>query len=180
MVEDTVQLLQGVVQFSSTLAEQVQNVRSLLDSETKIEPLTMPKSAALFSLFSQVKDNLDTAIRAIQEETCPPARNREPGRLQRLLCDFFVNEATQKMSVHGRTIYLHSLTTASLGMPKATELLKANADTEFLVKDNVNAQSLAAWVRELPKDESGDPILPDDLKEAVRVTTIVQVRAVKS
>jgi hypothetical protein len=55
---------------------------------------------------------------------------------------------------------------------KKTKSMKALKDNElgWMVKEGVAAQTLAAWVREQEKDKQGNPILPEKLKQFIKVS----------
>ena len=50
----------------------------------------------------------------------------------------------------------------------------------FLVRDNVNTQQLSARVRECELDVNGMPILPDELKQVIKVSEVFRIGARKS
>ncbi len=54
------------------------------------------------------------------------------------------------------------------------------ADTRFLIKEGFNAQTLAAWVRELEQDDEGEVIIPDELKGFLKATERISAAARKS
>ncbi len=84
----------------------------------------------------------------------------------------------------GLTIYLHRQIWGGVaeGQDKSAliEQLKIDDDTNFLITEGYNANKLAAWVRELPRDEEGLPIIPVILSGLLVSTERVSVRARKS
>ena len=84
----------------------------------------------------------------------------------------------------GLTIYLHRQIWGGVaeGQDKSAliEQLKIDDDTSFLITEGYNANKLAAWVRELPRDEEGLPIIPVILSGLLVSTERVSVRARKS
>lgn len=81
----------------------------------------------------------------------------------------------------GLTVYLHRQIWGGVaeGQDKSAliEQLKAANETNFLITEGYNANKLAAWVRELNRDEEGMPIIPDVLKGLLVSTEKVSVRA---
>ncbi len=84
----------------------------------------------------------------------------------------------------GLTIYLHRQIWGGVaeGQDKSAliEQLKIDDDTNFLITEGYNANKLAAWVRELPRDEEDLPVIPVILSGLLVSTEKVSVRARKS
>jgi hypothetical protein len=59
--------------------------------------------------------------------------------------------------------------------------LESDEDTATLVVKDVNHQKLGGWVRKLPADQDGKPVLPDHCTDAIELyeTTKVGVRKAK-
>lgn len=70
-------------------------------------------------------------------------------------------------TIDGLTVYLrHQIWASATDVPA----LAGYADTAEFVKPTVNGNTMSAWVRELPRTDEGLPILPDEIKDAVKVT----------
>lgn len=54
------------------------------------------------------------------------------------------------------------------------------AGLEWMVKPSFNVQTLSAWVREQPRDEQGEIILPDALKGNISITEKPEIRLRKA
>lgn len=87
-----------------------------------------------------------------------------------------------KHKASGRTVFTRRDLRSGLGDDKDAAIfaLEEFEDAKFLVKPNVNAQQLSAWVRELPRDNEDMPIVPDAIKEAIKVHEIFKISARKS
>lgn len=90
---------------------------------------------------------------------------------------------TLKLDI-GLTIYLHRQIWGGIAEGATKEQLvaqlKAHTASEFLIAENYNAQQLGAWVREFPRNDEGEPIIPDVLKGVLTTTEKVQARARKA
>ena len=93
---------------------------------------------------------------------------------EKLLQDGFIEDGLDHVSMDGQTAYLHEQLWASLQGDR-TEAHNAlrGAGLAHLVHDNVNSNTLSAYVRELT--ENDEPI-PKRLKPFVKVTKKFSVR----
>ena len=101
--------------------------------------------------------------------------------MEKVLIDRFANESLQSVRIAGgRLLYLHRQIWAgkakdSRGTPVPDDVLferlrEAGPDWGVIVQERLNTQSLSAFVRRLPQDELGNPVLPPDVAEVVGYT----------
>jgi len=102
------------------------------------------------------------------------------------------SENLQRLTLHGKTVFLRRQLWASAARTMDTETGEEVADTEraiaalkdagmdHMVKETFSTQSLSAWARELPEDDNMMPILPPELDGAIRLTEKFDVRVVKA
>jgi hypothetical protein len=84
----------------------------------------------------------------------------------------FAAEGIQNIRTSRGMAYLRRDLWASLtGQPTAL----CGTAFSWLVEPRVNAQSLSAAVRELPRDEADMPILPQEVKDAIKVSEVYRV-----
>jgi len=104
--------------------------------------------------------------------------------LEPKIVESFQEEGIQSTKLDGYTIYLNrQLWAGHAGDKQAMcDLLKSMDDNtwNFLVEDNVNVQRLSARVRECEKDDNGMPILPEQLKEVIKVSEVFKIGARKA
>ena len=122
-------------------------------------------------------------IKKRQEEELD-ATKAEIAILEARLLEEFGEMGMQSMkTAGGATVFLYSQLWAGAARTENDEpdwaragaALEAAGLGEF-VEPRFNVMTLSAWVREQPRDENDDPILPEGLKEALRVSRKVQVR----
>lgn len=99
-------------------------------------------------------------------------KKRERDALEQQLLEAFRNEGIQSIRTNDGLAYLRRDLWASL--TKSPENLRGTS-LEWLIKDSVNQQTLSATVRELPRDEEDLPILPEEVKELIKVTEVYKV-----
>lgn len=97
--------------------------------------------------------------------------------LEVVIRDDMETSGIQSFNVDGLTVYLHRQLWASA---KDLEALAQFADTAEFVRPRVLAQTISAYVRELPVDDEGMPVLPKQIKDAVNVTEKFSVRTRKA
>ena len=85
-------------------------------------------------------------------------------------------------TVGDRTVYLAHETWASVPKEKraaAVKAMEAEGIGDLVDRTNINSQTLSAWVRELPEDEDGHPILPARLVDFIKVSQPIKVKTRK-
>ncbi len=92
------------------------------------------------------------------------------------LLEQFAQESVQSIRTKDGLAFLYHQFWANCNQGEA---LKDTA-WGWLVKSNVNSQTISAAVRELDKNEEGQPILPEEVKGLVTVTEKWSVRVKKS
>ena len=98
------------------------------------------------------------------------------------LLDHFQKNEMQNMRISGRLVHIwHQLRAyAEEGQADAlVKSMKRREDMKYMVKLGYNAMSLWAWVRELPKDKHGEPLIPRVLKGKIRVQHVYELRVKK-
>lgn len=116
------------------------------------------------------KSELERQMRAVQDWL---------NETEQVLLEQFVQEGTQSVKIKGLgTAFIRSQLWAG---PVKDENGESNyelsceafraAGLPMFVQERFNTQTVSAWVRELPKDEqTGEPILPDELKGKLTIT----------
>ena len=138
-------------------------------------------SVRFFSLFSQLRDQvkqIDAAIgEEIDTESVAKDRKHDVGRLQGMVQRHLERIGAKNAQAEGKLVMWTRKLWAS-----ATDIaaLKKCELTSPFVKEKVNPQTLTAWVKELDKDELGMPLLPDELKDAIKVSDTFTISARKS
>jgi hypothetical protein len=100
--------------------------------------------------------------------------------------DHMQRHGITKTTCNGVTIYVARDLWASVAKDDqgdnaaGLDALKAFPATAFMVKDNVNTQTLSSWVRELPANPEGMPILPAEVASAIKVSETFKVRTRKA
>jgi hypothetical protein len=94
------------------------------------------------------------------------------------VCEHFTQTGTQNISIDGRTVYLRrELWASALNV----DALAAYPGTAPLVKPTVHGGALSSWVREIEQlGEDGLPILPPEIKDAVKVSETFRINTRKS
>lgn len=134
-----------------------------------------------FSLFSQLRDavkKIDAAIGAeIDTKSMSDDRKHDVGRLQGAVQRYLERIGAKSAPAEGKLVTFTRKVWAT-----ATNIaaLKAHEVTSVYVKETVNGQTLTSWVNELDKDNQGMPALPDELKDAIKVTEKFSVSARKA
>lgn len=100
------------------------------------------------------------------------------------IAEFFTEEAVQNMQIGGYTVYLQRKLWAGPvdgARDKMVAALKqADESWSFLVDETVHPGRLSSRVRECEQDVDGQPILPDELKGAIRVVEQFRIGARKT
>lgn len=92
--------------------------------------------------------------------------------LEQQLLEAFRGEGVQSIRTTEGLAYLRRDTWASLAAP--ADQLKGTP-LEWLIKSSVNQQSLSAVIREYPRDDQEQIILPEEVKSLVNVTEVYKV-----
>lgn len=105
-------------------------------------------------------------------------------KLEPEIVEQFQEEGVQSMNCDGYTIYINRKIWASAanGDKKAMYAALSALDDEtwsFLVEDTVNANRLAARVRECEENAEGMPILPPALVDVLKVSEVFKIGARK-
>ena len=139
----------------------------MLATKTKIKPYVelIKKKARLEEQLRDVKARLDV--------------------LEPQIAESFQKEGIQSTNVDGYTVYLNRQLWAGAADGDKEAMftaLKTYPDDSwaFLVRDNVNTQQLSARVRECELDADGMPILPEQLKQVIKVSEVFRIGARKS
>lgn len=134
-----------------------------------------------FVALSDEKAALDARLKVVKDELAA---------LSDLLATQFALAGVPRMTVNGRTVYLHRQVWASV-QPEDGDLDAAfkvleRYDMGWMVKPTVNSQTLSARIREMEKEFEGLDFqdfldsLPPDLRDALRITEKFEVRSRKS
>ncbi len=143
----------------------------------------------LLSLFAKLRDALNAIENQITAEMGLPSSSRKAGRLQARVLEHMTESGIKNASVDGRTLHLHHQLWAS-----ATDVdaLAAHEMTGELVKPACNGSRLSALVREWEKEmQESDPdalltsdvpfpFVPEELRDAIKVSEVHSVRSPKS
>ena len=105
--------------------------------------------------------------------------------LEPQIAESFQKEGIQSTNVDGYTVYLNRQLWAGAANGDKEAMFAAlkiypDESWSFLVRDNVNSQQLSARVRECDLDANGMPILPDELKQVIKVSEVFRIGARKS
>lgn len=135
------------------------------------------KTHSLFALADKLKELRDRK-KSLEDEL--KALNREIDETEQALVDAMLEEEMQNFVRAGQMFYLQTKTYANAVPERKQELftwLKANGYGD-LVQETVNANSLAAFVRELLEEEDE---LPEELRQLVNVyeKTTIGIRRAK-
>ena len=111
------------------------------------------------------KRGLDAELKRVKAELV---------NLESQALEYLGEEGITSLRINGSTVYLSTSTYASLNDDKAAAMdaLKT-AGVGDLVKESVNASSLAAWARELRETEEG---MPAALEPHVKVSEVTKLR----
>ena len=74
---------------------------------------------------------------------------------------------TQRVTSSGITVHINRRVFASA---VDIEALQSHELTAPLVKSTCNSQTLSSWVNELEKDDQMMPVIPDELKDAIKIS----------
>lgn len=116
-----------------------------------------------------------------QMEEAMKANNAEIEQVNQQMVDLMVNDELQSFNRNGKMFYLTTKIYASAVPDRKPELFSYLKDNGFgdMVQEQVNAQTLAAWVREQIADTE-DEQLPEGVRELVNVHPKTQVAIKKA
>jgi len=93
-------------------------------------------------------------------------------RAEGILLVNYADEGIQTIKTKSGTVYLNKRTYGRCTDP----VLLQTTEWEWMVKNTVNAQTLSSAIGELPTDELGNPILPEDImRECIEVTPVYKM-----
>lgn len=178
--------LKSIIEQAGILVSRMSAIRWNIDNLGKIDGT---EAMRLLSLFAQLKDTLKLIDNHVTAEMGLPSSTREAGRLQARVLEYMTAETIPRLCIEGRTLHLHHQLWAS-----ATDVdkLAAHDATSELVKPACNGSRLSALVREWEKDmqyydpdallTSGVPFpfVPEELRDAIKVSEVHSVRTPKS
>lgn len=118
---------------------------------------------------------IDDRLKAMRQEE--EALRDERGQHEEQLIEYMLDAGTESIRIvlpdgSKKTVFIRNEVWASA---LDVDTLRNHPDTAGLVKETVNGQTLSAWVRELDRDDDGQPILPDELREAIKVSTPIRI-----
>jgi regulator of sigma D len=122
----------------------------------------------------------DAAFKKQMEEAMK-ANNAEIEQVNQQMVDLMVNDELQSFNRNGKMFYLTTKIYASAVLERKPELFSYLKDNGFgdMVQEQVNAQTLAAWVREQIADTE-DEQLPEGVRDLVNVSPKTQVAMKKA
>lgn len=181
-----IQDLLAVMDCAEAVNESLLDVRRDLDNAGKLDGT---EAMRLLSFFAQLRDTLKAIDNQITAEMGLPSSSREAGRLQARVLEYMTEETIPRLSIEGRTLHLHHQLWAS-----ATDVdkLAAHDMTGELVKPACNGSRLSALVREWEQEmREADPdalltsdvpfpFVPEELRDAIKVSEVHSVRTPKS
>ena len=135
------------------------------------------------------KTKLKPYVELIKKKTLLEEQLRDvKARLDELepqIAESFQKEGVQSTNVDGYTVYLNRQLWAGAANGDKEAMFAAlktypDESWSFLVRDNVNTQQLSARVRECELDVNGMPILPNELKQVIKVSEVFRIGARKS
>lgn len=142
------------------------------------------KTAAAYVKLNTIKKDLEKKLEATKVLIAT---------MEEKMVKYFQDHGLQNLTSSGSTVYLQRQLFASLTDKEAAHAKLKEYGHGELVKDNVNSNSLSAWVRELidehekktpdeidTKDLNTKLDLPKDLRDLIRVTEKFSVRVRKS
>ena len=104
--------------------------------------------------------------------------------LEKELVEQFQREGVQNLKMDGYTVGLVRKLFASAKDKDKERMITVlqscrDATWSWMVQDNVNAQRLAARVRECNMDKNGLPVLPEDIEAVITVSEVFSLSARK-
>lgn len=133
--------------------------------------------AEQYAMLDERKRELDNQLNDVKEKM---------KEVEDELLTFFEKKGISNISIAGKTLYLHRQLWAGYknDMDNAVEALKKAGLNDY-VRENFNTHSLSAYFRELYREREEEAkgiikpedILDPDLKEEIKLTERVQIRA---
>lgn len=113
---------------------------------------------------------IDERRRALEDEIQQLKEERR--QIEETLLEELAEAGVDQIKADGRTLYTRSEIWASA---QDIGALRAYPDTAPLIKETVNGQTLSAWVRELERTDEGDPVVPQELQDAIKVSKVYKI-----
>ncbi len=131
------------------------------------EVMTQPKSttilAAEYAEMHSEKRDLESKLNAVKAKIA---------KAEGILLVKYADDEVTTIKTKAGTVYLSKRIWGSCTDP----ILLSTTEWEWMVKETVNVQTLSSTLGELPKDELGNPILPEDImKECIEVTPVYKI-----
>lgn len=128
---------------------------------------TIDKARRLIALDNE-RSELESRLTELKEER---------RKLEEALVDEMAENGMQSLRADGCTVYVRREIWASCQDIGAIGEFPATA---LFVKPSVSGQTLSAYVRELPRDEEDNPIIPDPIRDAVKVSVVHKIGSRKA
>ncbi len=135
----------------------------LVQEEIKPTEATTTELALEYALMEKDKAELELAIKRVKENMA---------KIETRLLTKFGNDGVKSIRTKEGLVYLHHGVWASC----SDSVGLGGTSWSWMVKGSVNSNTLSAQVRELPTDEDGKPILPEEVKEHVNISDKWSVR----
>jgi hypothetical protein len=119
--------------------------------------------ASLYAVLDKERKDLEERLKKHKERM---------GEIETQLLERFAQEGVSSIRTTDGLVHLHHQLWANCTNPE--NMLQSA--WRWMVKGSVNSQTLSAQVRELDLDEDGNPMLPEDVRECVKVTEKWSVR----
>lgn len=123
-----------------------------------------------------------TAHKLVEE--CKQVKKECESRLLRLageVQDYFIDNNIKKITVDGMTVFISKRVWATPAKDKEDLIvaLALNSETAWLTPQGYNANTLSAWMKELPVDDEGEIVIPDHLKDVLKANEVFQIKGRK-
>jgi hypothetical protein len=135
----------------------------------------------------RVKEYAQLVLRIRELKSEAEKLQKEADEIESELLDQFMQEGVQNIKTDSGTVFLRSQIWASYPSDdnggrtysETNDALRA-AGLGMMVNERFNSQTLSAWVREQERDELGNPILPDELRDKLAVATKFEIAVRKA
>lgn len=123
-----------------------------------------------FAALETARRELETRLKAVEERIAA----LKPGLINMFACD-----GIQNVTLNGLVVYLRRDLWARADHSDPDRLAAAfeAAGIGWMLKRQVNGQTLSAWIREQEADETGAPVLPDDLTGVIKISEMFDLRS---
>ena len=169
-------LISETIEHAITNVEEVGKALTSVRKAIDAADITPDKAEVWLVGFMRLARAIDELISPQLAAEASPAS----GRLHELVKSHWERIGRQNTTMQGIMMYLDRRLTARLDDARtdsALAALEGDADTAYLVRKAVNAQSLAAWARQLPQNDEGMPDIPPELEGLVRVGEVYTIRS---